>query len=100
MKLSSLWPNSQSDHPPAIGSLYQIGVTKRQYGMFRPIPVGEDGIVRIGHKRSPGRITAGDRHHVAITSSAFGDHQKILPMNLVQMRTFGPNPTGSPPDLL
>ena len=100
MELAALGADSQTDQPPTVGRFHQVGVTQGLDGTIRTVTMGENGIFRVGNKRAPRGIAAGDGDHVAVTGAALSDHEVIFPVDFVQVRSLGPDAAGAPPYFL
>src|SRR5580692_875284 len=100
MKLPALRPDAEADHPPTGGRFHHVRVAERLDGIVWLIAMREQGIRGIRQERPKWRITAGNRNTVTVTRAALGDHQKILAVYLVKMRSLRPHAAGAFPNFL
>ena len=90
----------EEDHPPgAVRGLDEVRVAGAldRHVVLR-VPVREDRVAGAGFERSPRRVAARDRHHVAVLRPALGDHQVVPAADLVEVRPLRVAGTGAVPD--
>ena len=87
--MEPLGPDAEAHHPPVtVLVLNQVCMTRGLNGQIGAA-VCQDGVARTAFPGTQRAWAASDRDAMTILGSAFGNHQVVMPVDLVDMRCFG-----------